>query len=531
MSRKFLKRSLIAALSAGALLMTPVMTDAVWAQPMTSESDFVAANPIRDGVYDLTFDDSIGIEYSRNCNGQVVDYIAYENIVYVAKPKDAAYQSMNIYIPKGYLEGKTINGYTAKTAPIFMPNSVGGYMPGKALTPIENDRMSGSANAVLFALSRGYVVACPAIRGRTNVVNGVYVGKAPALIVDYKAAVRYLRFNRDMLPAGDPEMIISNGTSAGGALSALLGVTGNAEEYEPYLNEIGAARGADNIFASSDYCPITNLENADMAYEWLFNGINIYHQNHMQMPVNDTQVMNRPDNAPTESASAAEMTEAEIAVSKVLKDAFPIYLNSLDLLDKNNNQLVLDDKGNGSFKDYIKSKLIESAQSAIDEGIDISNVEWVIINNGRVVDVDLDIYAFAIKRLKAAPAFDKLDLTSGENDEFATNTNEPRHFTPISKQYETVQGAMADESVIGLMNPMNFIGGNATYAPYFRIRHGALDRDTSLAIPAILALKLENQGVYVDFFVPWNRGHAGDYDLVELFDWMDKICKADPHNY
>ena len=58
-----------------------------------------------------------------------------------------------------------------------------------------------------------------------------------------------------------------------------------------------------------------------------------------------------------------------------------------------------------------------------------------------------------------------------------------------------------------------------------RIRHGAADRDTALAIPAILALKLQNSGVDVDFFSPWGKGHAGDYDLEQLFDWADKICK------
>ena len=29
----------------------------------------------------------------------------------------------------------------------------------------------------------------------------------------------------------------------------------------------------------------------------------------------------------------------------------------------------------------------------------------------------------------------------------------------------------------------------------------------------------------VDFFMPWNQGHGGDYDLNELFDWIDSISK------
>lgn len=85
---------------------------------------------------------------------------------------------------------------------------------------------------------------------------------------------------------------------------------------------------------------------------------------------------------------------------------------------------------------------------------------------------------------------------------------------------------MADSQIINLMNPLYFIGnGKSTPAKHYRIRHGAIDRDTSLAIPAILALKLQNNGVDVNFYSPWNRGHSGDYDLPELFNWMDSICK------
>ena len=75
---------------------------------------------------------------------------------------------MNLFVPAAYLEGKSVNGYTAQTAPIFLPNKVGGYMPGTADEPQEKDRMSGGPNAALVALSKGYVVAAPAIRGRTT---------------------------------------------------------------------------------------------------------------------------------------------------------------------------------------------------------------------------------------------------------------------------------------------------------------------------------------------------------------------------
>ncbi|WP_369683180.1 hypothetical protein [Selenomonas ruminantium] len=181
-------------------------------------------------------------------------------------------------------------------------------------------------------------------------------------MVDYKAAVRYLRHNKKRLPAGDTEKIISNGTSAGGALSALLGATGNAKDYEPYLKEIGAADERDDIFASSDYCPITNLDHADMAYEWMFNGVNSYYMAMWQLQDLANQGMNVPGgqtgkpalppkaldanaaNNPTASQQEVQMTQEEIAVSKVLKDAFPAYVNSLQLKDEQGNLLTLDKK-------------------------------------------------------------------------------------------------------------------------------------------------------------------------------------------
>lgn len=491
--------------------------------------------------YSLDFDASKYSTQEMTYQGQTVKFRAYENIVYTAHPADVSSESMSIYIPEAYFtKGGTVNGYTAKTAPIFMPNGVGGYMPGTICAPSENDKMSGGANASLGALAHGYVVAAPAIRGRTTKnSDGVYVGKAPALIVDYKAAVRYLRHNRNKLPAGDTEKIISNGTSAGGALSALLGATGNAVEYEPYLRAIGAAKERDDIFASMDYCPITNLDHADMAYEWVFNGQNDYHQSRMMVPPAGMKPgalptdapaggakTDRPANAPTDTVEATPMTAEEIAVSAALKQAFPAYVDSLGLEDEKGNPLTLNADGTGTFADYIKSVYMASAQSALDKGEDLSSLDWLTITNGKVTGMDLAGYAAWATRMKAAPAFDKLDGSSWENDEFGDTANNPKHFTRFSENHSTKTIPMADKEVIRIMNPMNFIGKKGvTTAHFWRIRHGAKDRDTSLAIPAILALDLANHGEDVDFASPWGKGHAGDYDLDDLFAWIDKICK------
>ncbi|MEE3455983.1 MAG: subtype B tannase, partial [Succiniclasticum sp.] len=262
--------------------------------------------------YSIVFNPDDYSTKTMDANGEPVTFRAYEHLVYVKKPYDPESQMLSIYIPEAYLKGGTINGFTAETAPIFMPNGVGGYMPGQIEEPREESR-HGGANAALYALSNGYVVVSPAIRGRSlKHENGYETGKAPALIVDYKAAVRFVRFNRKAgrIPAGDTEKIISSGTSAGGALSALLGATGNAKEYVPYLKEAGAAKERDDIFASMAYCPITNLENADMAYEWMFHNANEYYNagpaRRVPPAANSASpvcaVQDRPANAPAEAA-------------------------------------------------------------------------------------------------------------------------------------------------------------------------------------------------------------------------------------
>lgn len=204
-------------------------------------------------------------------NGKTLIYRAYEDIVYVANPIEPAYQSLHFYVPEAHFNGQQINGY-ANNAPIFLPNSVGGYMPAMA-AKAEDKGMGGKTSTILNALAQGYVVASVGARGRTLEHNGAYTGKAPAAIIDLKAAVRYLHAN-DGKMLGDANKIISNGTSAGGALSALLGASADSADYESALKALGAAKASDRIFAVSAYCPITNLDNADSAYEWEFNGVN-----------------------------------------------------------------------------------------------------------------------------------------------------------------------------------------------------------------------------------------------------------------
>jgi hypothetical protein len=465
--------------------------------------------------YDLTFNPKRFTVKRFTLNGQTITYRAFENIVYVQHPVDLKFQRMNFYVPEAYYSAKSIGSYTAQTAPIFFPNEVGGYMPGDPGIP-GVDRHRGEPNAAIFALSKGFVVAAPGARGRiTRDKAGRFTGKAPAAIVDLKAAVRYLRHNDKIMP-GDAEKIVSNGTSAGGALSALLGATGNNAEFEPYLKEIGAAEERDDIFAVSAYCPITNLDNADMAYEWQLGGINDYRKISFSMLDFKMQRTETP----------GTMTAQEIATSGKLKVLFPAYVNGLGLKRADGTALTLDANGNGPFKDYVKSFVIASAQKALDGGADLLSLAWLAIKNGKVADLDFERYIAYAGRMKTPPAFDSLDAGSGENNLFGTATIDNQHFTRYGKEHDTGGSSLADAAIVKLMNPMNYIGTQTTTtARHWRIRHGSADKDTSLAIPVILATKLENSGFDVDLALPWDRPHSGDYDLDELFAWINRISR------
>ena len=150
--------------------------------------------------YGIVFDPSAYEERTFSAGEKSVRYRAYENIVYVKNPVDTDYQIMNIYIPSAYFSGGQVAGYNERTAPIFFPNAVGGYMPGKpARIGTRNEEGVETVNASAYALLQGFVVASPGARGRTS-----DVGRAPSCIVDLKAAVRYLRYNDRIMP-GDAE--------------------------------------------------------------------------------------------------------------------------------------------------------------------------------------------------------------------------------------------------------------------------------------------------------------------------------------
>lgn len=225
-------------------------------------------------VYPLEFNTS---DWSYDSENKVYYQIG---VVYCQFPANLTYQTLGIYVPEEYLSCKkseekydcSINNsgkkgsYTAKSAPLVFPVETPGYASMKAPTSYNYKQVSNF-------VSQGIIYIYAGCRGKYEGGENYNAG-APWAITDLKSAIRFLRYNYKLIP-GDLERIYSFGMSGGGAQSCLMGVTGNSELFNVYLEENGAAmedidgkKIKDNIKGSQCWCPITNLDTADAAYEW-----------------------------------------------------------------------------------------------------------------------------------------------------------------------------------------------------------------------------------------------------------------------
>ena len=120
------------------------------------------------------------------------------------------------------------------------------------------------------------------------------------------------------------------------------------------------------------------------------------------------------------------------------------------------------------------------------------------------------------------------DAVTPENRVFGDPEGDPSNFTDFSlrKHTDNKKAVLSAEleKRVRLMNPMDFIRDAANgIAAHWYIRHGAKDRDTSFLVPLNLATRLRNAGYDVDFALPWDRPHSGDYNLDDLFRWIGQV--------
>lgn len=311
-------------------------TEPVASQETTQETETEQAENAKSSGNGFGSIDHAGWQYQED------DDVYWQiGISYCETPADETYETLGIFVPGAYMDAVengdgsytcTINdtaqveGFTASTAPIVIPVNTPGYSAMSAPT----DYVSGAADYT----SAGFIYVNAGCRGRDH--------GAPAGVTDLKAAVRYIRSNEGSIP-GSMDRIFTFGMSGGGAQSALMGATGDSDLYTPYLEAIGAVEGfSDAVAGSMCWCPITNLDYANEAYEWNL-GI-----------------------------SRTDLDEEMQALSDGMAEAFVTYMNELGLKDSEGNVLTLAESDNGicqagSYYDYLKSEIERSLNHFLED--------------------------------------------------------------------------------------------------------------------------------------------------------------------
>ena len=484
-------------------------------------------------TYSMDFDDQKSWEIETK---KKVTY-GYTRVVYCEYPTHPSHQAINLYVPAEYLnEDGSVNteaqvgDYTAETAPILYINSIGAYL---GVSPYKlKSTVTRAGNNLWYYnyLRQGYVLAFVGGRGRTQNVEtedgtAITNGKAPIGLVDLKAGVRFLKANSGKFP-GDTNKIISNGMSAGGAMSVLLGVTGNSGYYLPYLEEMGAVMDAtDDVYAVQAYCPIIDLEYAGQGYEWMFGG---------------------------HDSKDFPATAYTAALSEAMAEQYVQHIAELEL----GYTLENGAKG-GSLYDWLIVQYEAGFEAYVARGGDTADVDaydWLSYDTetgkATVTSIDEIIESGYYGRSKVIGAFDTYELSSSENSLFGKNgvevgsSDERRHYSvPMAEllpslldaypteaqEYVDAYSEVYDDELqeqVWAMNPYHFVEDETTTkAQYYRICVGTKDTDTSPSISGSFALLLQKAGFDVQYELIWNEIHT-DADYENGFEsWVDSVCK------
>ncbi|MCR5130835.1 MAG: hypothetical protein K6C10_05170 [Prevotella sp.] len=458
------------------------------------------------------------------------DYYYIVGLFYCASPADETYEQMGIYVPSAYLtknsdgsysinSSGTCNGYTASTAPIVVPVNTSGYSAQSA--------PSGTSSTAATYTDEGFIYLWPGCRGRTH--------GAPLGVTDLKAAVRYYRYlaAQDKVP-GNTDLIFSFGHSGGGAQSAIFGSSGNSSLFDDYLNAIGANTDyKDNICGSMCWCPITNLDQADGAYEWNMG------------------------------LTRSSLSSANQSISKGLAKYFATYVNAIGFKHPSSGEtltLSATDDGyyqSGSYYEYTM-EVINDAVSRYNS-YNSASVSSYSTTDESALSSFASSYKNATKDLGA---FDEYaDLGSAENTLMGI-AGTAGHFdkylaelvsTYASSYYSSFTSDLASSNVdavgktvetrLMMYTPLYYLINNDTYyegggegssdvASYWRIRSGIKQEDTALntEINLALALQARSDVASVDFETIWGQGHTEAEDSgsasENFISWV-KECVSD----
>ena len=539
------------------------------------------------GQYSLTFDNAAWQYDEAN------DIYWQVGVVYVANPASLDYETLGIYVPGAYLEA-TANGdgtytasvksdaqvgqFTAATAPYVLPVNTPGFNASQAPTWL--------ADGIASYTQAGMIYLQPGIRGRDNTTDSQgqeVVGGAPWGVTDLKAAIRYVRYNKDVLP-GDTDKIVSFGHSGGGAQSAILGASGDSTLYNPYLEALGAAMKdkegnpiSDAPYGTMTWSPITSLDYADAAYEW---NLGQFADSNTRAEGTFTQALSQ--DLAKEYANyinqlglkheGQALTLAESSEGIYTQGSYATYLEGVvnqslnNFLADTSFPYTSDGAGPGGSTESVT---YETAQAFIDSLN--AETQWVTYDaatNTAKISSLADFAKYVKTASKSVPAFDALDRSLAENAVFGVADANELHFdqlvarllknnqakyenlTDWTSQYVTdFESDLAKTDSLGktiaerqdLYNPMFYLtsaySGYQTSkpAPHWRIRSGLSQGDTALTVETNLALALENQAngavKSVDFATVWGQGNTTaertGHASANFIQWVQEIVAQD----
>lgn len=528
---------------------------------------------------------------SVTVDGAPLTVINYR-VVYVVKPLEVMrtappanvglthdFQTMNIYVPSNATED----------SPIILQDNNGGWNGGVAAISVvpnavcETTASTTGATAcnqkTAVALKAGYVIANVGCRSRSSGaqdVDGNYIAHSPAQVVDVKAAIRYLRHN-DAAMLGTANRIIITGSSGGGALGVAIAANGNSPDYYPYLYELGAAGVTynphrrtysstlnDDVFGTVLYCPITDLDHMDGAYEWMYNATR---KELGTYPITVNIPNPTPPPATIPQTTYYPYSTAQLDASDWLAENYVHYFNRLGLRGESGKRLTAH-----HFLHHIKAAAERGVEKACREigtpqmETDITNSaypdgSWYTIDEDcKNATVDMDKYLYFVAKntaLKLIPASDNVctpfDHTFQSESTVAGSTSQPySNFAEWSwnnnncsadgvglddtgltwKQFIHTHAGKAVVKQMVMSNPMPYlVSGKGDASPYWYFRHGMKDRDTSFDVPVALYYAVLNSRDVsnVNFNLAWLKPHGGDYDVPEAYEWVAEA--VDNANY
>ena len=495
---------------------------------------------------------------ASGASGEASGGSVYQGVYTSANITNVDYQTMLIYVPAAYLavdaDGNVtgidyeaeVNGYTAVTAPVVYQNECGGWRSSKP----------GSCDTDYIDAGFVYVYAGARSRDAKD-ADGIPSGKAPTQVVDLKAGVIELRANADVIP-GDFDKIVSVGGSGGGQMSSIFGASGNMPEYYEYMYESGvlgvmknddgtySSVYDDSIYGCQCYCPIADIENADLAYAWWWVGLN---------------------GLGGEKYGGSTLSDFKLRLQELEADAFISYINSLGLTDADGNALTLTGLRTGTYYDAVLDNISAALNSAVvagtaDPDADYDDYsDWLVKNDDgtwQVTDLDAFMVATGLvnSRGKDVPGFDTLGKNA-ENDAFGTTEDSAVHFSAsvaavLQANYDelsTLDGFNAEQvdnyieealtgdkaastaAQVNLMNATEILLGSdglsaVDPAEYWRVRSGTADQHTSFTIGFNICLAAQMFGSDADYHLVWSMGHGSNEGTTTgtFIDWISEIC-------